>query len=111
MAWRNLPGAEWMAGGASGSGGGATWSRAQSKIGGKRAQLDEQMNGGRWASGARPSKGARARERGRRTRSRGHVHGEGRGREVGVELTGGSRETERERERACGKRNGAGRSV
>jgi hypothetical protein len=34
-------------------GGGALWSRAQSKRGGERVRLRAQVSGGRWASGAR----------------------------------------------------------
>jgi hypothetical protein len=70
--------------------------------GGERAQLEAQMNGGRWASGVRASKMARAQERGRRTRSRGRVHGEGRGREVG-EAEGADGWGPQDRERESGR--------
>jgi hypothetical protein len=79
--------------------GGATLLRAQSERGGERVRLRAQLSRGKWASGARGSKGARTCGGGRRTRGRGCVHGEGRGWEVGDGLTGGLGGTEREKEK------------
>jgi hypothetical protein len=51
--------------------------RAQSEREGERVRLRAQVSGGRWASKARGSKGARTCEGGRGSRSRGRVHGGG----------------------------------
>jgi hypothetical protein len=45
--------------------------RAQGERGGERARLRAQVSRGKWASGARGSKGARACGGGHRTRGRG----------------------------------------
>jgi hypothetical protein len=83
--------------------------RAQSKRGGERVRLRAQVSGGKWASGARGSKGARTCGDGRRTRGRGGIHDEGRGREVGDGLTDGLRRTEGE-SGCAGARKGADRT-
>jgi hypothetical protein len=62
------------------------------------------VSGGRWASRAQGSKGARTCGGGRESRGRGASTVGGRGREVEDELTGGVGETEREAgERARGR--------
>jgi hypothetical protein len=54
------------------------------------------VSGGKWASGARGSKGARTCGGHRSTCGRGHVHDKGRGWKVGDGLTDGVRGIERE---------------
>jgi hypothetical protein len=67
----------------------------------QRAQMSE----GRWASGARGSKGARAQGRGRRMCGRGRVHG---GEIVGKRLGTTDRWGRQDREReGVGEKNGA----
>jgi hypothetical protein len=58
-------------------GGGALWSREHSEREGERVRLRVQVSGGRWASRARDSKGARTCGGGQRSRGRGHIHDRG----------------------------------
>jgi hypothetical protein len=77
---------------------------------GREGSAEGATERGKWASGARGSKGARTCGGGRRTHGHGCVHNEGRGWEVGDGLTGGLGRTKRERSgRAC-ERNGADRA-